>query len=326
MVHAIDDSLGTPAMAYTGKRPWHNLGTKVETHMTVAEALLLGGLDYKVEKLPLHTRLPEEKGGQVIKVEGKYATVRMDTKKPLGVVGKNYHVVQNVEALSFFDSALGEGAAAIETVGALDKGRKTFMLAKIPEMVEVVKGDPLEQFLLFTNSHDGTSAVTCAFTPIRVVCQNTLSVALAQTKRSVKIRHTRNARDQLKIASEVLAANKNYWHRIKAALTYMAKRDVSRKDVENFVEDLFPDNSNLNTSKVKASTLVDRHRDAVRRAFELSPGAEIAGATAYGLFQATTWYIDHTKENPKKTQRWETSLFGNGAKLRQRAFEAALSL
>ena len=329
-MHNIDKSNGRENFAYAGKKPWHELGTEVPGLMTVREALVAGGLDYEVEKRPLFACSEQDEGSlPSILVEDHYATVRTDTQQPLGVVGSRYRVVQNRDALSFFDPALGEEAAAIECVGALDSGRRAFMLAKIPEVVEVVPGDPVERYLLFSNSHDGSSAVEVLFTPIRVVCQNTLSAALSGKKKRkgrLSIRHTASAKKRLEAAHEVLDNEREYFGRIRSAYEYLAKRDVGRAEVAKFVSELFPGKLDKDSGKLRVPTKTRKRRQAVVRAFEESPGSDIAGKTGWGLFNAATWFIDHERPLPEASDRWEASVIGSGANLRQKAFDLALAL
>lgn len=331
MSHDIDNTAGRDAFAYVGEKPWHRLGTEVPGHMTVREALVAGGVDWKVDRRPIYaTEDAEGRGLPTLPVDGFFATVRRDTEAPLGVVGSRYRVVQNEDALSFFDPALGEGAAAIECVGALDSGRKVFMLAKIPEVVEVVPGDVVERYLLFSNSHDGSSAVEVLFTPIRVVCANTLSAALGSSKKRkagrVSIRHTANAKRKLAEAHKVLDNEREYFGRIRAAFEYLAKRNVSRSEVAAFVRDLFPGKLDPETGKTTVPTKTRKRRQQVVQAFEESPGSDMAGSTAWGLYNAATWFIDHERSLPKGSDPWEASVIGSGGDIRQKAFDLALAL
>jgi phage/plasmid-like protein (TIGR03299 family) len=325
MSHDIDMSNGRANFAHAGRKAWHGLGIAVPGLMTAREALVAGGVDYEVEKRPLWA---EENGLATLAIPGHFATVRTDTNQPLGVVGSRYEVVQNRDALSFFDPALGEGAAAIDSVGSLAGGKRAFMLAKIPEVVEIVPGDAVERYLLFSNSHDGSSAVEVLFTPVRVVCQNTLSAALSDAKRKkagrVSIRHTAGAKERLEAAHEVLGQEREYFKRIKAAFVYLAKRDLGRAEVASFVRDLFP--GKLVDGKVKVSTKTRNRRKAVVNAFEQSPGSDMAGTTAWGLFNAATYFIDHERSLPESTDAWEASVVGSGVGLRQSAFDLALAL
>lgn len=341
MSHDIDLSNGRENFAYAGAKPWHRLGTEVPGLMTAREALVAGGTDYDVEIRPLWAgdNADADKALPCLAVPGHFATVRTDTNATLGVVGNRYSVVQNRDAFSFFDAALGEDAAAIECVGSLNGGRRAFMLARIPGIVEVVPGDPLQRFLLFSNSFDGSSAVEILFTIIRVVCANTEQAALSAAKMEagerkktgatpnrVSIRHTAAATDRLAAAHLVLDNEREYFKRIRAAFSYMAKRDVGRAEVASFVRDLFPGKLDVETGKVTVSTKTRKRRQAVVKAFEESPGSDVAGTTAWGLYNAATYFVDHERSLPKGSDSWEASTVGSGVGLRQSAFDLALAL
>ena len=167
-------------MFYTREKPWHGLGTRVETALTSKEALQLAGFDWKVIQKPILTE-----DGSLI--EGFKANVRDRDQKVLGVVSNRYKVVQNEEAFAFTDALLGEGVR-YETAGSLAEGKRTWILAMLPHKY-IIAGDEITPYLVFMNSHDGSGAIKAAMTPIRVICQNTLNLALARAKRSWSTNH-----------------------------------------------------------------------------------------------------------------------------------------
>lgn len=169
------------SMFYVRKAPWHGLGTMVMEAPTSAEALSLAGLDWKVVQKELVT-------DDGTPVTGFKANLRETDNQVLGVVTDRYKVVQNEDAFAFTDSLLGEGVT-YETAGSLQNGRRTWMLAKLPTKY-IISGDEITPYLVFMNSHDGTGAIKAAMTPIRVVCQNTLNLALSTAKRCWSTNHT----------------------------------------------------------------------------------------------------------------------------------------
>ena len=173
MSHNLNQANGKAAMMYVGEVPWHGLGTKLDKPATAAEAIEAAGLNFTVEKWPMRT----QRGS--LPVNNHFATVRTDTKEVLGVVGSRYEPIQNKDAFTAFDSLVGEGEAIYHTAGALGKGERIWILAKMPDYIRINGNDIVEKFLLLTNTHDGTSVVRVKLTPIRVVCENTLSIALA---------------------------------------------------------------------------------------------------------------------------------------------------
>ena len=161
-------------MFYTREKPWHGLGTMVKDSPSSAQALCLAGLDWKVEQHPIVT-------SDGIPLNGFWANVRNIDQKVLGVVSDKYKVVQNEEAFAFTDTLLGEGVT-YETAGALQEGRKVWLLAKLPQKY-IISGDEITPYLVFSNSHDGSGAIKVAMTPVRVVCNNTLNLALEHARR-----------------------------------------------------------------------------------------------------------------------------------------------
>ena len=139
-----------------------------------------------------------------IEVPDYYATVRTDTEQVLGVIGNDYEVVQNVNAFSFFDSIISRNGIQYKTAGALGKGERIFITAKLPDYIKVGRNDLIEQYLFLTTSHDGSGSITIAFTPVRIVCHNTLNAALKNSSNSIKIRHTASAAEKLKGAQQIL--------------------------------------------------------------------------------------------------------------------------
>ena len=171
MAHNLATTNGKTAMMYVGEVPWHRLGTKLDQPATAREAITAAGLDYRVELKPLKT----DDGNDV---PTRKATVRTDTNQVLGVVGNGYVPVQNFQAFGFLDAVVADGGLRYHTAGALGRGEKIWMLAKLPGQIQVKNSaDIVDKFLLLSNAHDGSAALRVYFTPIRVVCQNTLSLA-----------------------------------------------------------------------------------------------------------------------------------------------------
>ena len=162
-------------MFYTREKPWHGLGVRVWEAPSSADALRLAGLDWQVLQEPIYTGTGET-------VAGYKANVRDNDRKVLGVVTDRYKVIQNREAFAFTDSLLGNGVR-YETAGSLQEGKKVWILARLPREY-IISGERISPYLVFSNTHDGSGAVRVALTPIRVVCNNTLNLALATAKRS----------------------------------------------------------------------------------------------------------------------------------------------
>ena len=183
------------SMFYTRKKPWHGLGECVAEALTSKEALKLAGLDWNV----IQKNVLTEDG---IYVPGFKVNVRDSDEKVLGIVTNRYKVVQNRDAFSFTDALLGEGVR-YETAGSLLGGKKIWLLARLPREY-IVTGERISPYLVFSNSHDGSGAVKVAVTPIRVVCNNTLNLALCTAQRSWSMIHTGNIKNKIQEAEDTL--------------------------------------------------------------------------------------------------------------------------
>ena len=241
MPAAIDTSANTQGSAVYYKRPaWHNLGIVIDTKITAREAITKGKLDIPLRKIPLFAVGDKEENGKIVKwpyaVPALYGVQRTDTGLVLSVVGENYTIVPNDEAFEFMDVVLAdyleEGEElTYESAGLLDEGRRIWLLAHIPTTVEVAGEDVVTLYGLLSNSHDGTTSLKVSFTTVRVVCQNTLTMALRGFKGKVRrgqaysVRHTANIKEQMKEAKHVM----NYLNREKDLFAKQAKELVSRQ-------------------------------------------------------------------------------------------------
>ena len=188
-------SANVETMFYTRQAPWHGLGTRVEHTLNSQEALVAAGLDWQVIQMPVQI----EDGRSI---PGFKANIRDRDNQVLGVVTDRYKVVQNQDAFAFTDELLGEGVS-YETAGSLQGGRRTWILAKLPQRY-IISGDEITPYLVFMNSHDGSGAIKAAMTPIRVVCQNTLNLALSTAKRSWSAHHTGDIKGKMEDARYAL--------------------------------------------------------------------------------------------------------------------------
>ena len=179
MAHEIDQTTGRAAVFVTGEPAWHRLGTVIEQATTSAEAIGLAGLDWRVEQWPVRAFDPDNQSIEA-GIPDTVANVRTDTKAVLGVVGRRYRVFQNHEAFDFMDGLVGDKLAMYETAGSLHGGKRVWMMASIPKEYRAGPDDLIEPYVLLTNTHDGSQALRMIPTTVRVVCQNTLNLALRE--------------------------------------------------------------------------------------------------------------------------------------------------
>lgn len=300
---------------YVGDQPaWHSRGTILDGQFTAEDAIRYAKMDYQIEKIPLFTS-----DGQSV---DRYATIRID-KAPydphriLGVVGPRYEVVQNNKAFEFFDGVVGEGKAIYTSAGVLGHGERTFVVARIPHEFYVAD-DKFEEYVVLNNSHNGSFALRIMTTAVRVVCQNTLSMALKSFKSKVTLRHTTNVHNRMLDAAELLGLADKKFRETQELFNHLVTRPLTHPLFEQFVEELFPaENPNRVTLE---------HRDGVRallaHEYNQTPGIR---HTVYAATQAAMQYVDHAMPN-RATTRFEHALFGAGARIKDRAIKVATEL
>lgn len=231
----------TDSMFSVREVPWHGLGAVLESPpASVAEAIDASGLGWSVAK----RRLAIDCGADLPDVlryrgfSGYYATVRQDTDEVLGVVGERYRIVQNDEAFAFVDQLLGS-SMNFETAGSLHGGRRVWVLATLPEHVEV-GGDPVRPYVLLLNSHDGSTAVVAATTPVRVVCQNTLNWGLRDARQKFAIRHTEAVTQRVHEARRVLELSIDYYKQFKRLGDRLASERCTDSQLRHVLDELYP--------------------------------------------------------------------------------------
>ena len=210
--------------------PWHGLGTAVEDAPTSADAIRLAGLDWDVVKTPMFT----ESG---LEIPNYRANIRSTDNKVLGVVTDRYQVVQNREAFDFTDAMIGEGCQ-YETAGSLFGGKKIFLLAKT-NTVKIL-GDDVEPYMCFTNNHDGFGSIRCCMTPIRVVCNNTVNLALQKAKRIWSTNHVGDLATKLEEAKYTLGMANTYMEELAKEADVLANTNLSEDEVAKILDEMFP--------------------------------------------------------------------------------------
>ena len=211
MADNINQNRFTKTMSFVSavEPAWHRKGTILPGKFTAEEAIRYANMGYDVALAPLLAIIPEKtnpvpNSTLKLKVNENFATYRTDTNDIFGVVGSRYEIVQNTAAFSFFDSIVGEGKAIYETAGVLGNGETIFLTAKFPDNIILPGDDIVEKYLVFSMSHDGTKPVSALFTPTRVVCANTLAIALSNGQNKVVIKHTKSAYDKIKEAGKLM--------------------------------------------------------------------------------------------------------------------------
>jgi phage/plasmid-like protein (TIGR03299 family) len=327
-------------MFSAGELPWHGLGINVQSKQTAAGALELAGLDWEVYFRPVYMAGQDETGKRVMrKIQERVATCRKNKDGGdhfLGVVGEDYQIVQNVAAFDFMDAIVGEGQAIYETAGAIREGRRVWILAKLPEGMTIGKKDHIDNYLLLANSHDGTLALQCRFTPVRCVCSNTLSLALsAQTPYQVKIRHSGNIKAKVNEARQLLGIAKTYFDEVGAVFNQFLMHKMNDTEVKNYFTDVFPapkiaEGKKSTTPSFDAA--ITRHEKIISQLVhnhEAGAGSEMARGTLWGSLNAVSEFLDHDRYMNKPLnaeRRFNSITTGSGWDIRQRAFGMAKEL
>ncbi len=278
------------SMFYTRTAPWHGLGVRVEEVLGSKEALNQAGLDWKVEQTDVYAASGE-------RIPGYKANIRDIDRSVLGIVGDRYKIVQNEEAFAFTDGLLGEGVK-YETAGSLAGGKIVWMLAKLPEKY-IISGDAIEPYLVFCNSHDGSGAIRVAMTPVRVVCQNTLNLALKGASRVWSARHTGNVMSRMDEARETLQLANAYMSQLGRSINELQAKKLTDKKVLAMIDYVY--GKYKYTNKLRASEKVAKRKKLgvwknYKAAFPDSKSSSNKNTTK----KTTTKKVSNTKKNSSK--------------------------
>jgi len=321
MAHEVEIVNGVAQMAYAGELPWHGLGVPVSNDLTPMQMMQKAGLDWEVEKVDAFVRW---KGDNV--ATGQQALIRSTDGKVLTNVGENWNPVQNEEAFNFFAEYVAAGDMEMHTAGSLKGGQQVWALAKIKESFDVFgKEDTVESYLLFSNPHQYGKSIDIRFTPIRVVCNNTLTFSLnSHAERSVKVGHRTvfNADDvktTLGLASEKFTQYKDM-------AQFLGGRRFTADSLIQYYSQVFP-----STSRKDIETTVTKKEDLSRNAqtaydmLEIQPGAEFGAGTWWQAFNSVTYVTDHLQGRGAEN-RLHNQWFGNNRLRKIKAANLAVQM
>lgn len=320
----------------------------VEDCKSSIEVMHKAHLDWEVAKCELVAKMPgntEDKlksdgflyGGDYYNLcPNAFATYRTDCNIPLGIVKERYTIVQNTEAFGFFDNAIGKDQAVWQTAGFFGNGERIFVSAKLPNNI-LVNGDPVENYLVFTTSHDGSSGVKILFTPIRIICQNTLNSAIRHASNYISIRHTSSVHKNIDIAHEILGICKEQTTYLSQQYNAMAKIKLNDTQVHNlFADVILTDDEQLRLKMTGHSVdqLIKKQWSAIDDSgismkkvnvlnematyYHLGPGQQEILGTAWGAYGAITGYYSNV-DNSVGIKRMDTLLFGDKSRKIEKA-------
>lgn len=318
MAHEIEN------MMYVGQTPWHGLGIKLDSPPTIEEGIRCAGLNWKVEVR--HLRLPDGRESEKARV-----VMRETDNAELGIVGNTFTPLQNEDAFAWFQPFVEEGLASLHTAGSLRGGERVWMLAKLAGAnSEIIKGDQVEKFILLSNGHDGKMSARVGFTPIRVVCHNTLSMSHYDAGSTlIRVRHTASVKETVEELRDTMNLVNQQFEATAEQYRFLARRDLSLDDLKRYVKVVF---------KVKGDTedftKVAVEEDEMKKVFnkiiplfEAGRGNDMKGVrgTWWAGYNAVTEYL--TWERGKNADHRLNSLwFGPGAASNRRALQTAVKM
>lgn len=340
--------------------PWLFKGVRdVRGCQTAADVISAANLDFKVAKCELLADMPSTDseldlqletdgvcnmengflygGRSYTKLDNSYATYRTDINRPLGLVKSKYEIVQNIDAFKFFDDAIGPNKAIWDTAGCFDGGKRIFVSAKLPDTIKVGGKDHIENYLVFTNSHDGSSGVNIMFTPVRIICQNCLPGARRSADQFIRFRHTESVHGKINTAADILGIARQQeiimeqeFNRLAGikmndyqVMDYIASIHLNAEEYNNLKQE---DNGMLlffhgNNQVIKNANISTRKYNMCVNTMDYyhwGPGQREIQGTAWGAFNAITGYYSNVA-NLKDEKRMDSLLFGNAGNVMNKA-------
>ena len=311
------------SMAYAGEKPWHGLGNKLQPNQSIDDWKESAGMDWSIQDSEVRFITGQNGIGTISAFPEQKVLYRSDTKAPLAVVSKRFQVVQPGEILEFYRDLTEVGGFELETAGVLREGRKFWALARTGQSVSLKGRDRVDGYLLLATACDGTLATTAQFTSVRVVCNNTLSIALGDNRGAIKVPH--RSQFDPNMVKRQLGITVSSWDGFVARMKALVDRPVDPDSVEGLLRRVltYPgqggDSTVVNEQAVKA----------VRSLYDGGgKGALYASSrgTAWGLLNSVTEYVDHHRRARSDDHRRDAAWFGQGAQIKQKAWDEMIKL
>ncbi|VVE41918.1 DUF932 domain-containing protein [Pandoraea cepalis] len=314
------------SMAYVGQEPWHGLGNQLSPKQPLEVWQREAGMDWTVESADVRYVAGSDNIGSIHAFPDQKVLYRSDTKAPLSVVSRRFNVVQPREVIEFYRDLVEAGGFELETAGVLKEGRKLWALAKTGQSACLKGRDRVNGYLLLATGNDGSLATTAQFTSIRVVCNNTLRVALGNGTDAIKVGH--RSQFDAQAVKRQLGIAVSSWDSFLARMKALSDCKVTDAAAETFLKRVLTYPVNPNAEGL-AVAINDRALKAVHALYNgQGKGAEMASAagTAWGLVNAITEYVDHHRRARSDDHRLDAAWFGAGADIKQKAWDEALKL
>jgi phage/plasmid-like protein (TIGR03299 family) len=334
MAHNLAKNLdGSAKMAFAGETPWHRLGTHIDHVMNSEEAIKAASLDYEVGLNPVYMNVNDIE----IPIPDKNCTYRKDINYPFSIVGSRYSVIQNLDAFKFIDDIIGRKEAIFETAGALFNGEKVFITCKLPSYIRLNgSNDIIENYLVLINDHTGSEPLYVLFTPVRVVCHNTVNAALRGAKGSNKyiIRHTPSSKLKLDFGSQLIGVYNTYAREIETSFNRMAEK---KYDIRDFLKGLYLTAEqinmvNLNNGLLDSIEEISTQKKNLITDIEtfyhkgIGQDMDTCKGTLYGCYQSVTGFFDNVQGYKSREDRMNSLIFGTSETKKQEAFNLAEKL
>lgn len=324
MAHELEIVDGQAQMFSVKETPWHRLGHIIETAPSIEEGIRLAGLNWQVTTEPVYTL---DAAGVPVQAPAK-ATRRADTGALLGVVGPSYEPLQNSEAFKFFQPFIDNKLATLETAGSLRDGKRVWVMAKLgldDSIIVPASGDRVAKYVLLSNSHDGTLAIRVGFTPVRVVCNNTLQMSIQdKASRLIRIRHTGKVAENLEKIRDVMNLANQQFEATAEQYRFLAGKQISQSDLEKYVKIVFSTPKQLEDPESQGGSKVLPN---IVRLFEGGRGNDMEGVkgTLWAAYNAVTEYVQYERGEDAGV-RLDNTWFGQGATINKKALDTALVL
>lgn len=314
MAHLLEvDENGHASLAYHGEKPWMGLGTEVPNDVSVEEMMKAANLDWTVSTVPLYGKVGNEL------IQANHAFLIRDTDKSiLDEVTLDWKPVQNFEAFDFFKKFVEAGHMEMNTAGALKDGQIVWALAKVKESFTVFKDDVIDSYLLFSLPHKFGQSIDIRFTPVRVVCNNTLSLAL-ESSHNGRVRVTHRTEFNPERVKEMLGIAHSKMEVYKDAAEMLGKKHYTKKALVDYASALFP----LTSQSESSTKELSRSASQIISLVDIQPGADFARGSWWNCFNAVTFYVDHIhgrNDNNRLMSAW----YGQGQKIKNEALKLAL--
>jgi len=318
MAHLVE------TMAYVQEKPWHGLGNLLPPNQPMDVWLREAGMEWSIHESEVlfHVNGSKDHGFNIRTNPESKVLFRSDTLAPLSVVSKRYKVVQPREVLEFYRSLVSAGGFELETAGVLKGGRKLWALAKTGQEMMLKGNDQVKAYLLLATSCDGTLCTTAQFTSVRVVCNNTLQMAVGESSGAVKVPHSTKFDPEL--VKKELGIGLSAWEQFMDSIKVLAERKIHKFEAMNFLVEVLGD---------PELPLADQpNQKAIQTVYGLVSGGgkgsdmPSASGTAWGLLNGITEYVDHQRRARSQDYRLDSAWFGQGAAIKQRAFSEAMKL